>query len=199
MTWRLHFPQMKIRRYSYLSHSSPYCAGIMASHSTSGDVQIGKVAFQTYNDLVVCAPFHVITQISNLDFKVREYSGMFLASNGSTVVLVPLLHVIYGITTLPGFTLSALTIKCIFPDLTRIPHLNTHPTENSCMLVCQRLLCPSLGCTNRLSPCKFPTSQMNITLSPALTEHSPATDLFLFGVNPQTEYVSILAICMPKL
>jgi len=28
---------------------------------------------------------------------------MFLASNGSTVVLVPLLHVIYGITTLPGF------------------------------------------------------------------------------------------------
>jgi len=95
------------------------------------DVQIGKVAFQTYNDLVVCAPFHVITQVSNLDFKVRKCSGMFLASNGSTVVLVPLLHVIYGITTLPGFVLSALTIKCIFPDLTRIPYLNTHPTENS--------------------------------------------------------------------
>jgi len=35
---------------------------------------------------------------------------------------------------------------------------------------------------------------MNITLSPALTEHSPATDLFLFGVNPQTEYVSLTSI-----
>jgi len=36
--------------------------------------------------------------------------------------------------------------------------------------------------------------------SPALTEYSPAIDLLLFGVDPQTEYVlmSILAICMLK-
>ena len=49
---------------------------------------------------------------------------------------------------------------------------------------------------------KFPTSRVNKTaLLPVLTEHSLATNLLLFGVDPQTECVplmSILAICMLK-
>jgi len=49
---------------------------------------------------------------------------------------------------------------------------------------------------------KFPTSRVNKTaLLPVLTEHSLATNLLLFGVDPQTECVplmSILAICMFK-
>ena len=74
-------------------------------------------------------------------FEADRDSIPLLAPDGLTVIIMPrpslitklrrsscLFLPIYGITTLPSFILSALTIKCI---LASIPHRGTHPTGNS--------------------------------------------------------------------
>jgi len=108
-----------------------------------------KVAFQTYNDLVVCAisrdddstllqvwhrqgPAEFERTYSS-DIKTKQFSYPFLAPNGLPLSSFPFpnltLHVIRGITTMPSLTVSNLTIKCIS---TGNPHyLCIHLTGNT--------------------------------------------------------------------
>jgi len=103
------------------------------------DIRIRKVAFQTCNDLVICASdddsallqvWHwqdpagfECTYSSEIEI---EDSRPYLAPDGLTVVIIPLPNVIHGIVTLPNFILSSLlTIQWIFTSL------NTHPMGDS--------------------------------------------------------------------
>ena len=93
-------------------------------------------------------------------FEADRDSIPLLAPDGLTVIIMPrpslitklrrsscLFLPIHGITTLPSFILSALTIKCV---LAGIPHRGIHPTGNS-LHVClkkRKLPRPSLRHTN---------------------------------------------------
>jgi len=197
---------MKIRRYSYLSHSSLHaiqCPGLRK------DVQIRKVAFQTYNDLYT--PFHVITQdycwqypagfecTYSSDLKVREYSRISLAPNVSTVVLVPLSRSV-ACYLWDHDTTQFYPVR--FDDQVHIPRFDKDPLPG-CSPDGKLFASWSVKDfyvrvwdvpTGQLLV-KLPTSQMNrIALSPALIEHSPETNLLLFGVNPHTKYISLTSI-----
>jgi len=110
------------------------------------DVQIGKVAFKACNDPMV---YTILRDYSGLLLVVSRRFRMhvFFRLEGSGILArfsstqrfdrrprasVSLRCILFMESQhYPVLPFSALTIGCIFPDLTRIPHLNTHPTENS--------------------------------------------------------------------
>ena len=106
---------------------------------------------------------------------------------------LPLLHVIYGITTLPNSILSTLTIKCIFPG---IPHLCTYLMGNSLHIGLTKI--PTSECRTHELTNLFPSFQHLRCIK--LPSHllwltiPLAKDSLLLGSDTRTWYASLMPI-----